>query len=413
MMDIKLILFIMMALFCSSVVAQDIIPERVILNITDAPESKVAVSWRTINKLNEPIAQVAEATDWIEFMDSLTTINADIIEFTTDKGDDVFHYSVVFKDLKPSTEYIYRVGSDAAFTEWCQFKTADSKPEPFQFIYFGDSQNQNKEHVSRVFRKAFQTAPNSAFWLLAGDLINDPEDSEVEEFFYAGTPFFKQMPIALATGNHDRKYKQENGKFVRDEKGNKIRLPEIDPYWYASFTFPRNGIEGLEETSYYFDYQGVRFIVINSSYQLDEQAKWLEDILSKNNNNWTIVTFHHPIYSAGRDRDNDETRNAFLPTFDKYNVDLVLTGHDHAYARSHKLREGKKVEANGKGTVYVVSVSGPKMYSVNSNYNHLMGKTGGYTQLFQVINIDQNMLTFKSYTATGKEYDSFELVKQN
>jgi acid phosphatase type 7 len=412
MMNIKLSLIIMMSLFYSSVYAQDIIPERVILNITDAPESKVAVSWRTINKLNDPIAQVAEATDWIEFMDSLTTINAEIIEFTTDKGNDVFHYSVMFKDLRPSTEYIYRVGSDAAFTEWCQFKTADSRPEPFQFVYFGDPQNHNKDHVSRVLRKAFQTAPNSNFWLFAGDLINDPEDSEVEEFFYAGTPFFKQLPVALVTGNHDRKYKQENGEFVLNEKGEKIRLPEIDPYWYASFTLPRNGLKGLEETSYYFDYQGARFIIINSNYQLEEQAEWLDQLLSENENNWTIVSFHHPVYSAGRDRDDSDTRNAFLKMFDKYKVDLVITGHDHAYARSHKLRNGGKVEDNDEGTVYIVSVSGPKMYSVNSNYNHLMAKTGGNIQLFQVIDIDNNFLSSKSYTATGKLYDSFKLIKE-
>jgi acid phosphatase type 7 len=411
-MNIKLSLIIMMSLFYSSVYAQDIIPERVILNITDAPESKVAVSWRTINKLNDPIAQVAEATDWIEFMDSLTTINAEIIEFTTDKGNDVFHYSVMFKDLKPSTEYIYRVGSDAAFTEWCQFKTADSKPETFQFVYFGDPQNHNKEHVSRVLRKAFQTAPNSKFWLFAGDLINDPEDSEVEEFFYAGTPFFRQLPVALVTGNHDRKYKQENGEFVLNEIGEKIRLPEIDPYWYASFTLPRNGLKGLEETSYYFDYQGARFIIINSNYQLEEQAEWLDQLLSENENNWTIVSFHHPVYSAGRDRDDDNTRNAFLQIFDKYKVDLVITGHDHAYARSYKLRNGGKVEDNDEGTVYIVSVSGPKMYSVNSNYNHLMAKTGGNIQLFQVIDIDNNFLSSKSYTATGKLYDSFKLTKE-
>lgn len=399
-------------LFVTIVVAQDKNPERVILNITDSPDSKVAVSWRTTGKVNEPISQIAVATDWTQFKDSLTTISAEIIKFTTDEGKEVYHYSAQFKDLKPNTVYIYRVGGDTAFTEWCQFKTAESKPAPFRFIYFGDPQTQIKQFVTRVLRKAYQTAPDSDFWLFAGDIINDPEDSEVDEFFYAGTPFFREIPIVLAPGNHDRKYQQEGGKYVLNEDGGKIRLSEIDPYWYASFTLPRNGLKGLEETSYYFDYQGARFIIINSNYRLDEQAEWLDQVLSANDNKWTIVTFHHPIYSAGKERNEDRTRNTFLKIFDKHKVDLVLTGHDHAYARSHKLNNGKKVADNSEGTVYVVSVTGPKMYTVNSIYNDIMAKTGGYEQLFQVIDIDNNILSFKSYTVTGKLNDSFQLKKQ-
>ncbi len=110
-------------------------------------------------------------------------------------------------------------------------------------------------------------------------------------------------------------------------------------------------------------------------------------------------------------RSQERTRNAFLPVFDKYNVDLVLAGHDHAYSRSYKLKDGVKVSDDEKGTVYVVSVSGPKMYSVNTQYNDLMAKTGGYTQLYQVISIKGQELLYESFTATGGLYDSFKLQK--
>ena len=66
---------------------------------------------------------------------------------------------------------------------------------------------------------------------------------------------------------------------------------------------------------------------------------------------------------------------------------------------------------NEPGTVYVVSVSGPKMYSVNSNYNYIMAKTGGNVQLFQTISVNGGKLNYESYTATGELYDSFELNK--
>jgi predicted MPP superfamily phosphohydrolase len=405
-------IFVLIIGLSVNVFAQNFNPQRIILNLTESPHSSVAVTWRTIDKVDQPMAQIAKATDWTEFEDSLLTYEAKIEKFITDEGQQVWYYSVIFSELKPSTKYFYRVGAEDHFTEWIQFTTADDEPTPFQFIYFGDPQNHNKKHVTKVLREAYTTAPEADFWLFSGDIIGDPEDYQIAEFFYAGNPFNRMVPQVMIPGNHDRKYQRdENGEYVREEDGDRIRLREIDPYWHTSFTLPENGIDGLEETSYYFDYQGVRFIMINSNDKREEQAVWMEKILKNNDNNWTIVTFHHPVYSAGRDRDRRETRDIFSPLFDKYNVDLVLTGHDHAYARSHKLKAGEIVDENEQGTVYIVSVSGPKMYSVNSNYEHLMVKTGGYAQLFQVLDVSENKISYKSYTLTGKVFDSFELTK--
>jgi hypothetical protein len=58
-----------------------------------------------------------------------------------------------------------------------------------------------------------------------------------------------------------------------------------------------------------------------------------------------------------------------------------------------------------------VSVSGPKMYSVNERTDSLMAKVGGNNQLFQVIEIENNQLVYNSYTVTGKQFDSFILDK--
>jgi len=102
-------------------------------------------------------------------------------------------------------------------------------------------------------------------------------------------------------------------------------------------------------------------------------------------------------------------RDNFKPLFDKYNVDLVMQGHDHAYARGMKKIEG----VNGKppsGTMYVVSVSGSKMYEENTKA--WMDKNGGHTQLYQLITVEGNKLVYKCYTAAGALYDSFELIKQ-
>ena len=100
-----------------------------------------------------------------------------------------------------------------------------------------------------------------------------------------------------------------------------------------------------------------------------------------------------------------------MPLFDRYGVDVVLTGHDQAYARSYKLHNERPVSTNEKGTVYIVSVSGPKGYELTTKYASLMEKMGTGIQLFQILSIDGRTLTYRSYTASGSMYDGFQLIK--
>src|SRR5690606_13749346 len=62
------------------------------------------------------------------------------------------------------------------------------------------------------------------------------------------------------------------------------------------------------------------------------------------------------------------------------------------------------------GTMYVVSVSGPKMYDLTQT--RWMDRAASNTQLYQLISIDGNKLSYEAYTVTGKLYDAFDLVKQ-
>ena len=180
--------------------------------------------------------------------------------------------------------------------------------------------------------------------------------------------------------------------------------------WRPHFTLPENGPGGLAETTYYTDYQGARIISLNSNERIEEQAPWLERVLKDNPNPWTFVTFHHPAYSASSGRDNKELREAWKPLFDKYAVDMVLQGHDHAYARGHNIGNGVTVRDSTKGTVYVVSVSGPKQYKLRED--PWMTRGAENTQLYQVISVSGNTLRYRAKTAVGDLYDAFDLVKQ-
>ena len=377
-------------------------PERIILNLTDTPASRMAVTWRTNNEHNDAAVQWSEATEGTGFRKNLQRTAARTEQLQLENQKIAWSHSVVLSGLKPQTAYVYRVGHDSTWSAWSQFRTAGDGTAPFSFVFFGDPQDDIREYVSRVFREAYRQAPGASFWLFSGDMTSDPEDELVAEWFEAAGFIPAVLPSIMVPGNHDHLARKVNGK--------KIRTDTL-PLWRAQFTLPENGLPGLEESSFTLDYQGVRFVMINSCYRLEEQAVWLDSLLAHNPNRWTIAAFHHPLYSAGRERDDRDTRKAFRPLFDKYGVDLVLQGHDHTYARSRKLKNDAVVGETEQGTVYVVTSCGPKFYVYNPLYKDLMAKTGENLQMFQVISIDGAVLTYHAYTAAGVLYDAFELRK--
>ena len=173
-----------------------------------------------------------------------------------------------------------------------------------------------------------------------------------------------------------------------------------------------------------FVYHNVRVVGLNSNEQQDIQAEWLDRVLAGNTAPWVVCAFHHPIYSTGKDRDNAELRSLWKPVFDRYKVDLVLQGHDHTYGRTGfdvppagavpptvaNVASGVQKKDEKTGTIYVVSVSGPKMY--DNQRQPFMKRLAEDTQLYQIIHVDAGMLRFEARTAVGDLYDAFELHKQ-
>jgi 3',5'-cyclic AMP phosphodiesterase CpdA len=199
-------------------------------------------------------------------------------------------------------------------------------------------------------------------------------------------------------------------------------VPLVSRHWRHQFAFPvQDPPSGLEETCYYIDYQDVRIICLDSNTHQVEQVPWLRAALEENPARWTIVTFHHPIFSPGGDRDNEWLRGLWKPLFDEFRVDLVLNGHDHTYARTGALEkpvsgsnlpEGYQQAYDPEvGTVYVVSVSGPKMYAIGKpGYARRVAED---TQLYQVISIAGDTLSYEARTAVGELYDTFVLRKRS
>lgn len=405
-------------------------PDRIVLSWSGDPRTTQSVNWRTSVAVTQGIGEIVKAEAGPYFPEKAVQVMATAEALKSDLSTAHFH-SITFQDLEPGSIYAYRLGDGTNWTEWFHFRTAAANQEPFSFIYFGDAQNNVRSMWSRVIRESHRDAPKAAFMLHAGDLINTAEsDAEWGEWFGAGAWLNAMVPSVPIPGNHEQA-----------KLGDGTR--RLSHHWRPSFTLPTNGPDGLEETCYTFCYQNMRFIGLNSNTAQAEQTEWLAEVLEKNDSPWVVCAFHHPIYSSGKDRDNSELRAMWKPLFDKYQVDLVLTGHDHTYGRTGfevppvtpipapqdttastrrataaaaKILVGTVNVPTGvqnvdalAGTVYVVSVSGPKMYS-NQNQS-FMKRVAEDTQLYQIIHINGNSLRFEARTAVGELYDAFELQK--
>lgn len=401
------IFFVTVVLFGSNFAAGQINsasknPDRIILNTAQDASTGLAITWRTDNSVSEGFCELQELTgskinpaNTKTFKAKTTSVK---YEYEGEATIDANQHSCVLTGLIPGRKYLYRVGYEDNKSEWLEFSQPQNDKSRFSFVYFGDPQTDLKSQWSRVVRKAYNTVPDCSFMLYGGDIINRAgRDVEWYEWFEAGSYIFASVPQVLTPGNHDYNDSQ------------------IDPHWKYQFTQPVNGPKEVKGTCFFVDYKNLKIISIDSATEseledengaaLKSQKLWLDSVLTANTKDWVIVTTHLPFYSPKESRDNPQVRKNFQPILEKHKVDLVLTGHDHSYARGTA-----SDDASVKPTVmYVVSVSGPKLYEPGDK-NWIQFK-GGNLQLFQVITIEDNKLDFKAYTAGGDLFDQFAIKK--
>ncbi|MFW5760233.1 MAG: fibronectin type III domain-containing protein [Cyclobacteriaceae bacterium] len=366
-------------------------PSRIILSWEADPSSSATVTWRTDASIGRAKAEITLADPSPYFNDYEKDIPATTSSVPTSNGPALYH-KVQFKNLQPETPYLYRVGDGTYWSEWFQFTTASKNKQSFKFIYMGDAQNKVFSHWSRVIRAAYARAPNAGFILHVGDLINHADNNyEWEEWFRAGSFIHATMPTLVLPGNHE---------YNKNESGFK---ESFSKFWQPQFNYFKNApLDTLQDQAYYFDYQHTRFIILNSNQFWQEQALWLDRVLSESKQTWNILAFHHPIRNAVVGRQNKEVVQYWQPIIAKHQVDMILQGHDHTYARGF-------LDKEQNGALYLVSVGGEKMYELTEQ--EWMQRKGENTQLYQVLEINGNELLYQCYTPDGKIYDTFILAK--
>jgi hypothetical protein len=181
----------------------------------------------------------------------------------------------------------------------------------------------------------------------------------------AGVKFYASL------GNHDSREQRFYKNFNMDGK------------LYYSFKAPK---------------EDVRFFALETTYMDPDEVKWINEELQKSNEKWKIVFFHHPLYSSGKTHGSQvKLREVLEPLFIRYNVSLVLNGHDHVYERIKPQN----------GIQYFVEGSSGQLRDGDIRKGTGLTAFGeDHQQTFMLMEVDGDTLTFNTVGLKGTVIDS-------
>jgi hypothetical protein len=129
-----------------------------------------------------------------------------------------------------------------------------------------------------------------------------------------------------------------------------------------SFIYGNVGVIALDANDISFE------LAVNRGYTGGGQTKWLHERLKflrgEPDVDFVVVFFHHCAFSTTPNHASDGAiRNQWVPLFDKYDVDLVVNGHNHIYERADAIKNsrpkktdiGATVDPEHDGTIYVTA----------------------------------------------------------
>ncbi len=272
-------------------------------------------------------------------------------------------------------------------------------------------------------------ALNPGLVLIGGDLAYGDEDLSLwDDWFDLIEPVAARVPWMPAPGNHDTECFSSG---TNNMQGLPTRTPRscLDGGFYRDrFVLP-NG-----DTRYYaFDWGPLRVISLDTmAYNADEstpeymtdkdaQRAFLVRALAERPDAWTIVFFHHAMYSSNDSHGSDEAVRADLESvLEAGGADLVLAGHDHHYERSWPLANGGRVAARtnesveGAGVVYAVSGGGGRgLYRNLAEPQPEWSAFRNATFQVMVLDVSMDRIDAKAIRLDGTVLDSFGIRRSS
>lgn len=333
-------------------------------------------------------------------------------EYFADGGAETFIHTAVLSGLTPDTAYEYRVGYGQKRSSWHPLHTAGGSS--FKALIFPDSQSSDYGVWAATLDPAWQANPDAQFAVSMGDLVDNGQDPyQWNAWFDVCEDMLSKIPVAPVMGNHET--------YTLDWK---VRMPEA---YVRLFALPGGVPEAYQNQFYSFDYGDVHFIVLNTQISemaqfqpdlLADQMAWFRRDITGTDKKWKVVIMHkdglqYAFQSRPEPREegfSDDGRQ-WMPLFDEYGVDVVLSAHLHTYRDRGHIRDFRRDPA---GPLYIItgvagSVRYPGLWKDHSLDEYVAPQPE--TDNYLVMTADASTLTFTGYLPSGEELHTVSVSK--
>ena len=366
---------------------EDGTPTHVWRNASDDADS-LNVSWLS-NPLyadSEALLQLAEEEEAVEAADPISG-TCQLTGFSDNAAANAC--GVTAEGLAPGTTYYYRVGDG---THWSAVRsfTTGYENTGIQALVLGDLQESNNQNLSGILEQVgvkgldltvqtgdlVDSGGNYAYW---DSTLSMLEKLDTDRFFSLGNHELEGgLPIGTLL------YHQENPDYTSAEYGN---------VYFASIAI-NGGTAGYEKA-----------------------LEWLVADAQASQATWKILVTHQPPYYTNKVAGMDaSTQQAIAQAAQEAGIDVVLSGHDHSYARTQPLYNGAVDEEKGI-TYFICGSLGEKSYGVtNTPEFHFAKATNDYQALYTTLSTTADTLTIQVYdynSGSPEQIDSFTKTKDN
>ena len=381
------------------------VPARILLSFGDEDgECNRNISWTCGTEVKESFIELSTLNC------QLSTVNCQLSpaigEVFASRHGKAAYYVARLRDLKAGHTYRYRVCTGGKKSDWHEFHLPQAHESETTFLYMGDIQDSIGGIANHLLREAFRRNPDTEFLVCGGDLTERPTDAYWGETFETLDSVGQSVPVLTITGNHD----YLKGIVCKLER----RFSLIHSYFLDSMVG--------ENQVFTVRYKNVQLFCLDSNrefFYLWTQRRWLEEQLEKSRAKWKIVVLHHPLYSIRSSMNNLIQRWMFNDIICEHEVDVVLQGHEHAYARMTTNPHPGQASASQPSTlnsqhstpIYTVSHCSPKSYRIE--FDEMVDKFGTGSRYYQMVRTRGDTLFLTAWDANeGTLYDSLYIVKR-
>jgi len=349
-------------------------PEQIHLTWGKDPTRSVVISWASAAQATNPRVHLGPDHHFGRTIPAVQRTYTDGLN-----GQTVFTYHAHVEDLSPDSLHHYMVTADndsnAAQPFAATFRTAPCGRTPFRWTSFGDLATPVTAWVLSYPQSQFAVQAverfEPLFHLLNGDLCYANLNPAVQPAVWADFGNNNQASAAFrpwmpCVGNHEIEF--NNGTQGFTSYLTRYTLPdngtEFPGRWYSfrvgsalfislsaddvifqdggAFVGGPAALTPAASTGNPAIEPGTSFYI--HGYSAGAQTRWLERTLREASEDeeidWIIVQMHQDALSSSKTGNGSDLgiRQAWLPLFDRYGVDLVVCGHDHDYERSFPVR---------------------------------------------------------------------------